>query len=211
MFSSVRPIWLAAALAVIASDAGAQTVFLQAAYGPDIRRFSADDTERVFDGTAGNVALAFGGFLTDHVAALIDMELGGSTTEARTVSLPIAGRPTTITTQYRLERRTWSALAGVHTARTRRVQLGVYAGLAFSSVRREVSSDAPPIVLSEPAEASVFTDRTADPVVAMDVAIRLGGPFSLLGGIRAQGLALSGDLRGITIRPRVGVRIDFQP
>jgi hypothetical protein len=207
----MRTIWLSAALAVLASDAAAQTVFLQAGYGSDLRRFSADDAERVFDGAAVNIGLAFGGFLTDRVAAMIDMELGGSTTEARTVSLPIAGRPTTIITQYRMERRTWSALAGVHTTRTRRVQLGVYAGLAFSSVRREVSSDAPPIVLSEPPEAAVFTDRTADPVVAADVAIRLGGPFSLLGGIRAQGLALSGDLRGITIRPRVAVRIDFQP
>jgi hypothetical protein len=186
-----------------------QSAFVQAAYGPDIRRFSGDDTERVFDAEAGNVSFGLGGFVADHLVVVVELDVGGSATQARTVSLPIAGRPTTITTEYTLERRTVSALAGYHTSRTRRVQLGVYAGLSFSSVKREVTSDAPPIVLSEPPAASIFADRTADPLVGADVAIGIASRLAVTLGVRAHGLALSGDLRGFTIRPRAGVRLSF--
>ena len=207
--SPVRTILLVVAIGIPGAPALAQSVFVQGAYGPDVRRFSGDDTERVFDTTSGNLALAIAGFVGAHVSAGIELDFGGTSTEARTVNLTISGRPATITTEYSLQRRSVSALAGLHTSAARRARFSAYAGLSFSSVRREIVSDAPPIVLSDPPGASVFTDRAADPVVGADAAIALGGRIAVVGGVRAHGLVLSGDLRGFTIRPRAGVRISF--
>jgi hypothetical protein len=92
------------------------------------------------------------------------------------VTGPIAGRPETVTTSYTLERRSLSAIAGFHTSPAYRVRLGCYAGLSFSTVRREIAADAPAIVLTPPLEPSIFTDRTTAPVVGVDVAVTIAPP-----------------------------------
>ena len=194
---------------MVCTPARAQPVFVQGVYGPDVRRFSGDETDLVFDSGAGSFALTVGGFVTRHVVVALEIDPGSAPAETRTVSLTTAGRPSTITTSYSLRRRTFSALAGLHTPATRRVQFGAYAGLSFNAVRREIASDVPPIVLADPAPASIFTDRTAEPIVGADVAIQVAPHVAVVGGIRANGLSLSGDMRGFSIRPRGGMRISF--
>jgi hypothetical protein len=193
-----------------ASDAGAQqTGFVQADFGADIRRFSGEDADRVFDARATSVTMGAAGFLTSHVSVSIELDIGASVTESRSVSLTVSGRPSTITTSYTLRRRTVAALAGLHTSDTRRVRLGCYAGLGFSSVRREISSDAPPIVLSAPQPPTVFLDRTAEPIVGADVAVRIVRHLSVLASLRAASLTLSPEQRGFSIRPGAGLRLLF--
>jgi hypothetical protein len=187
----------------------AQSVFVQGAYGPDVRRFSGDDTERVFDASVPAVTIGGGGFVRPHVSLSLEADFGGTSTEARTVTLTLAGRPATITTTYGLQRRSIAALAGVHTNRDGRVHVAGYAGLAFSAVRQEVVSDAPPIVLSNPQPPTIFSGRTAEPIVGADVIVAVAGPLAVSGGVRAQGLALGGTLRGFSVRPRVGLRVSF--
>jgi hypothetical protein len=190
-------------------EAPAQTGFLQAGYGVELRRFSADESDRVFDADTSNLAIGFSGFVTPRFSAGVELEIGADTTVERTTTLTISGRPTTVTTSFTTHRRGVSALAGVHNAPTARVRLGVYGGLAFSSVRREVASDAPPIVLSDPPEPSVFTDRSARPLVGFDAAVRVAEHLAVVASIRAQGLTLTGELGGFSIRPTAALRIMF--
>jgi hypothetical protein len=102
-----------------------------------------------------------------------------------------------------------SALVGYQTSVHNGVQAGYYAGLSFSTVRREISSDAEAVVLQTPAPTSLFTDRLAGAIVGMDVAIRVAPHVAVVPAIRAQGLGLSGDLGGHSIRPSIGVRISY--
>jgi hypothetical protein len=191
------------------TDASAQVIFLQGSYGADVRRFSADEGQEVFDGSASNLALAGGGFVTPRWTVGIELAVGGSSLAERSVTVPIAGRPETVTTSYTLERRSLSALAGFHTAPAHRVRLGCYAGLSFSTVRREISADAPTIGLTPPPEPSIFTDRTTAPVVGVDVAVTIAPAVAIVGSLRGQGLALVGDLTGFSIRPSGGLRVTF--
>ena len=123
-----------AAAVVLPAQPRAQSAFVQGSYGPDVRRFSGDDSDRVFDSESNNLTLTAGGFLLRHLTAAVEIDLGAGPTESRTVSVTIAGRPATITTSYTLRRRTVSALAGLHSAPVHRVRLAVYAGVSFSSV-----------------------------------------------------------------------------
>jgi hypothetical protein len=197
-------VWLAAAVPV-----RAQAAFVQGALGVDVRRFSAEETENVFDSESRAVAAGASGFFARHLSAGVEADFGSSASASRTVSVDISGRPTAITTTYTLRRRTVAALFGVHSGPGRRVRLGAYAGLAFSAVRREVSSDAPPVVLEEPSPPSVFLDRTVDAVVGVDAAFALVPRLAIVAGLRAQGLTLAGDTRGFSIRPAVGARVTF--
>jgi hypothetical protein len=202
---------LATGLAVIAASgtARAQDAFVQATIGADVRRFSGEDTQNVFDAAARTLTVAAGGFLTARVSGSVELDDGARAATLRTVSLAISGRPATITTRYALRRRTITALFGIHSAARRRARIGAYAGLAFSSIRREVSSDAPPIVLSEPAAPSVFVDRAVDLVVGTDLAVAVGPRLAVVAGLRAQGLSLAGGVNGMSVRPAAGVRVAF--
>lgn len=208
--NAARVLALVLVLLAFGSAARAQQAgFVQAAFGADIRRFSGEDADRVFDARATSGAIGATGLLTPHVSVGIELDLGASVTESRSVNLAISGRPSTITTSYTLRRRTVAALVGLHTSDTRRVRLGCYAGLGLNLVRREISSDAPPIVLSAPQPPSVFLDRTAEPIVGADLAVRIVSRLSVLAGVRAASLTLSPEQRGFSIRPGAGLRLLF--
>lgn len=142
-------------------DVAAQAAFVQGGIGTDIRRFSAEQGQAVFDGSGSTVWLAAGGFVTPRWTAGIELDFGERLTETRSVTVPIGGVPSTIRTSFSLERRTVSALGGFHTPREHRVRLGCYAGLAFSTVTREIVLDAPGPALPPP-EPSLLTDRTGE-------------------------------------------------
>jgi hypothetical protein len=82
-------------------------------------------------------------------------------------------------------------------------------GLSFTAFRREIASDAPDIVLQEPSPLSVLDERVTGPIVGIDAAIRLAPHVALVPGFRAQGLSLSGDLRGFSLRPTINGRLSF--
>jgi len=197
------------ALCALPAPLFAQGGFVQGGYGVDIRRFSGQETDTVFDANAGTATIGGAGFLTRSVSAGIEVELGASSEASQSVTLTIAGRPDTITTTYTSRRRSVSALAGLHSDAARPIRVGVYGGLAFLAFRRVTSSDAPPIVLTAPQPPTVFTDRAVAPVMHVDVAIRVTSHLAAVGTVRARGLDLTSELRGFSVQPGAVLRVTF--
>jgi hypothetical protein len=191
-----------------AAGAAAQSAFVQGGAGLDIRRFSAEEGQAVFDGSISAVTLGVGGFVTPRMTIGVELDFGGTTTETRSVTVPIGGVPTTVASSFALERRSVTALAGVHTSGAYRVRLGGYAGVAFSTVRREIATDVVGLPLPPP-EPSILIDRLAGPVVGVDVAVTVVPHVALVGALRAQGLALTGEVTGFSIRPAGFLRVTF--
>jgi hypothetical protein len=197
-------VWL-----IAASSAAAQSAFVEGGFSRDVRRFSNEGTQSAFDGTVNGFWVNASGLITPHVSVGVEFDSGGDVTFDDTVSVTISGRPTQITTTYKSERRGVSALAGLHTSPGRPVQVGVYGGLSFTVFRREISSDAPPIVLTETPAPSIFDEKVTSAIVGVDVAILLTPNIALVPAVRAQGLSLTGDLSGFSIRPSIGARVTF--
>ena len=195
--------------ALAATDAGAQSVFVEGGFAREIKRFSNEGDRSPFDGTATGVWVGTAGFFGSRWSVGVELDLGEETTSSETVSVTVSGRPTSITTSYTSRRRSLSALAGVHTPAGKPVRLGCYAGLSFTAFRREIASDAPAVVLQDPAPLAVFEERVTGAIVGVDVAVRVAPNVAVVPALRAQGLSLSGDLTGFSIRPSVGVRVSF--
>jgi len=198
---------------VIASLSGtpafAQRGYVQGGVAIDLRRFSGEPEDRVFDGNVQTLSLGGGGFLTAMFSASLELELGAESDEARSVSVTIAGRPETVTTTYSSRRRSVSALFGIHTSPHRAVRAGVYGGLAFTAFRQRIAADAPAVVLSAPPPPTEFTDRAATPIVGIDVAIAVARNLAVVGTVRAQDLGFSNELHGFSVRPGVAARVSF--
>jgi hypothetical protein len=193
---------------LVAANASAQSAFVQGGMQREIARFSGDPAEKVYDGSPSGVSVGGAGFLAPRWTAGVEVDLGGETSTSQTTSVTIAGRLTPITTTYALRRRSASALVGYQTSH-QRVTLGIYGGLSFSVVRRVVTSDAPGIVLTDPAPPAIFEDRTSGAIVGVDVAIEVAPHVFVVPGLRAQPITLGNDLAGHSIRPGVNVRIGF--
>jgi hypothetical protein len=204
----LRPL-LVVVSCLLAQDAAAQSGFVQGGSALDVKRFSHDAGTAVFDGTAGGLSIGAAGFLASRWSAGVELDISRSSTVTDTVTVAIAGRPTQIQTDYTSRRRTVSALIGFHSSRERRIQVGCFAGLSFTAFRREIVSDAPPIVLTEPAPLAVLDERVTGPMVGIDVAIRVGRAVAIVPSFRAQGLSLSGDLTGFSLRPGISGRVSF--
>ena len=202
-----RPIVLLAALA-FAAPAAAQSVFVQGGLSRDVRRFTHDGERSVFDATASGTWVGAGGFMTPRWSVGAELDLGGESVTTETASIILAGSRVDLRTNYAARRRTVTALAGFHSGGSR-VLVGCYAGLGFTAFRREIVSNAPPAVLQQPSSRSVLDERTTSAIVGVDVAIRVSGAVAAVAGVRAQGLRLSGDITGFSIRPAVGARVSF--
>ena len=203
----VRAIMVPAAL-VISSPAAAQSVFVQGGLSRDVRRFTHDGQGSVFDATASGSWIGAAGFMSPRWSAGAELDFGGESITTETAILALAGSPVNLRTTYASRRRTVTALGGFHTG-GRRVVVGSYAGLGFTGFRREIVSNAPPAVLQQPSSRSVLDERSTSAVVGVDVSIRVYGALSAVAGLRAQGLRLSGDLSGFSIRPALGARVSF--
>lgn len=193
----------------VASDAAGQSAFVEGGFAREIKRFSNEGNQSAFDGTVNALWIGGAGFVASRWSVGVEVDLGGESTSTETVSVTVAGRPTQITTSYTSRRRSVSALAGLHTAADTAVRIGCYIGLGFTAFHREIASDAPAVVLQEPAPLAVFDERTTGAIVGIDVAVRVAPNVAIVPALRAQGLSLSGDLTGFSIRPSIGARISF--
>lgn len=197
------------ALVALASNASAQSIFIEASAGADIRRFAADPEKSAFDGTAHTFAFAGGTEFHSHWVASAEVDRGGRSTRSTTTPVEVFGQSRVIHNSYTSEQRSISALAGYRTGRDRRVRMGCYGGVVFTLLRREIVSDAESIVLQADAPGSVYEQRLTGPIVGADVAVRVAAHMSILGALRAQGLRIGEDLGGHSIRPSIGIRIHF--
>jgi hypothetical protein len=193
---------------LLADQARAQTMFVQGGIVADMRRFSGQADDRVFDSNARTVMLGGGGFLTSIISAGVEVDLGTESSVAQSVTVNVAGRPEVITTTYGSRVRSIRALFGVHSP-PRAIRVAAYAGLAFTALRQRIATDAPPIVLSTPPPPTEFTHLGATPVVGVDVAVTITTGVALVGMVRAHNLGLSGDPQGFTVRPGAALRVSF--
>lgn len=205
---------LAAASFLIVSLFGTTPAFAQAAYIQggiltDVRRFSGQPTDRVFDANVAAIVVGGGGFLTSMISAGVELDFGAESEFAESVTVTIAGRPETVTTTWASRRRTVSALFGVHSPARHAVRVGAYAGLAFTAFQQRIAADAPSIVLPAPPPASEFTHLAATPIVGVDVAVAISRRLAVVGVVRAQALESGSDMRGFSVRPGVAARVSF--
>jgi len=197
-------------ISVLSADrAFAQTAFVQGGFGIDSRRFSRQPDDRVFDGNVGTVMIGGGGFLTPLVSASVEVDLGAELETAQRVTVTIAGRPEVVTTTYASRRRSVSALFGIHSTAERMVRVGAYAGLAFTAFQQRIAADAPAIVLSTAPPPSEFTHLAATPIVGIDLVAAFSRHLAVGAMVRAQGLGLSGELQGFSLRPGAVLRVSF--
>jgi hypothetical protein len=194
---------------LVATEAAAQGAFVQAGYTRDVKRFSHEGASSVFDSSADGFSAAVGAFVAPRWSLGVEMDFGGPSSVTDTVSVAIAGRPTDIRTTYSTRRRGVSALVGFHVPGSPAIQVGCYGGITFSAFRREIASDAPAIVLEEPASASVLNERVTSAIVGVDVAVKVTPHLAIVPALRAQGLSLSGGLAGFSLRPSLSARVVF--
>jgi hypothetical protein len=200
---------LTVVLVLSAATASAQSAFVQGTFGVDIKRFSGEAANSVFDGTAQAFAMGVGGHLTPHWTLLAELDISGRSSQTTTTSVAISGQLRDIHNTYTSDRRGLSALVGYETSLHRGVQLVYYAGLSLSTFGREITSDAEEIVLQTPAPTSDYTDRLTGPIVGVDAEIHVAPHLSLVPSLRAQGLPLGGDLGGHSVRSSIGARVSF--
>jgi hypothetical protein len=193
----------------VAGDAAAQSAFVEGGFAREIKRFSNEGGRSAFDGTVSSLWIGAAGYFGSRWSVGVEADFGGESTFSETVSVTVAGRPTAITTTYTSRRRSVSALAGVHSASGKLVRVSCYGGLSFVGFRREISSDAPPVVLEDPAPLSVLDERRTGAIAGIDVAFHVTRNLAIVPALRAQGLSLSGDLSGFSIRPSIGARVVF--
>jgi hypothetical protein len=207
-------------LAVLAlpSSASAQLVFIQGSVVADIKRFDDEAGQSAYDGTARALAFGIGHNITSHWFFSAEVDLGARSTRTTTTDVVvISGASRVIHNSYSSQRRSIAALAGYRTAPQRRVQLGYYGGVCFTTLRREIASDAAAVVLQDAAAlgldtfpvTSRYEDRLTGPIVGFDAAFRTGPHVAIVAALKAQGLKVGEELGGHSIRPAIGARIAF--
>ena len=192
-----------------ASSASAQSVFAQGSAGVDVRRFSAEPEKSPYDGTGSTFAFGGGAEFIGHWVVSAEADFGSSTTTSTQTSVVFNGQTLTVHTSYSAERRGVSALAGYRSDRHRRWRVGYYGGVSFTSLRREIVSDAESVVLQAPAPGSVYDQRLTSAIVGLDVSVRVGEHFAIVPALRAQGLTIGTELGGYSVRPSIGGRVSF--
>ena len=75
--SRLRALLLTTSL-LCAGPAFAQVAFVQGGFAVDLRRFSGQPEDRVFDGNVASMMLGGGGFLTKQTSASLELDLGAS-------------------------------------------------------------------------------------------------------------------------------------
>ena len=194
---------------VPADRAFAQAGFVHGGIATDVRRFSGQPDDRVFDANVSTVMIGGGGFLTPLISAGVELDLGRESLVEQNATVTIAGRPETVTTTYASRRRAVSGLFGIHSSASRAVRVGAYAGVAFTALRQRIASSAPPIVLPTAPPPTEFTQLGAAPIVGLDVSVTIARRLAIAGVIRAQGLDFGGELHGFSVRPGVVARVWF--
>jgi hypothetical protein len=202
-------LWLLAAFVATASSAAAQPFFVQASGGVDVRRFSAEPEKSPFDGTAGSFSAGAGTEFIPHWVVAAEFDLGRRTTTTTTTSAVFSGQTLTVHSAYSVERRTVAALAGFRSGHGGRLRVGYYGGVAFTTLRREIVSDAESVVLNSPAPGSVYDQRVTAAIVGVDAAVAIAPHVSVVPALRVQPLTIGTELSGRSIRPSVGVRLAF--
>jgi hypothetical protein len=196
-------------VALAAPRAHAQDVWVAGAVQHDVQRFTAGELPNRLDGSGvGWTALAALRLFT-HLTLSVEWSDTPSIEDVRQTTLEVNARSTVVTSSVAHTTRSVGGLAGFTHAASSRVQLSYRAGLAFTRVQREFFSDAAGIVLVRPSNdttpvTSVVRDRFTAAIAGIDARVRTFRQLHFVGGVRAQKLDLSPELRGWSLRTIAG-------
>lgn len=88
-----------------AADISAQSVFVQGSAAAEVKRFSGEPENTVFDGTAGAITFGVGGHITAHWTVGAELDLGAPSTTTTTTSVSVSGQNRDIHDAYTSQRR----------------------------------------------------------------------------------------------------------
>jgi hypothetical protein len=194
--------------------ASAQNFWVSGAVQRDVQRFSDNDATARLDGSATGWTIGGAALVSRHVAFAVEWSDAGTITDAETFTLEFAGRPLAITSTFSHRTRALVALGGFGHSLVSRVTLAYLIGAAFTSVRRDFTSDAPGLVLVPPSDratpgSSTVTDRNTGLAAGLDTRIRIVRHVHAALGARVQRIHLSPDASGWSVRMVAGAGWTF--
>ncbi len=193
----------------VAQTALSDRVYIGGSLLVDLKRFSGDPTDNVLDGESVGVSLTLGTAGGPRWDVEVGLDLPRSTQAVRERSV-ILGR-STAEIQSITDNRAVSATALVRFRPTRRgrVQLGFLAGITILRVRQHFEALAPDSIpasfIPRPVES---VDYGAGPTIGGDGRVDLGTHLALVSAIHVTTFG-AGEVSGLLMRPRVGVRWTF--
>jgi hypothetical protein len=199
----------------VPGEASAQAGFISGGFLYDIKRYSGDESQNVYDGQAAGGFVGVGAFVAKRLSAEFEMGLSRDTTTTVSTPVVIAGMGTVdFNTVYTTRLQTYSALFAVHTAPSERLHLSYRGGVTFVHHRREIL---PPNILpvnpqtpsTIPATPTVLIENVAGPTAGIDADVILSQRFAIVGALRVHAFRIATDLSAFSIRPMVGARVTF--
>jgi hypothetical protein len=147
-------------------------------------------------------------FLTARWTIGIEADWGGEATIVRSTRVQFRGQTFDLETRHRNAARSVAVVTGFDAPPLGRLQVRGVGGMAFTRVRRAIESEAPAVVLQDPTQPdrTEYVDRFATVIVGVDAAIAIARGLAIVPAVRAQGLHLTDDIDGYSIRPSLGVR-----
>jgi hypothetical protein len=214
-----------------ASLAGAQTTFVSGSLTGEIARFSFVEVQPAdyirpfdmpFDGEAIGFGLSVARAVGERWGVALEFVRPGTIVRDDTQELPIsiaifpALPPVIFERRLELRRLSWNTMAWLSHDAGSNVELTFLAGVSFTRVKYDETSNyvVSPLALLDPrffapfAPSNTTVQYGVDPVVGMDVHIRVTDHLAIVPGVRFQSGGI-GVRHGWLLRPSAGVRWGF--
>jgi hypothetical protein len=192
-----------------AQSPSAERAYVSASLFGDIKRFSGDPAESIFDGEALGVGIMLGA----SVHPRWDLQFGAdlprftATSRERVVTLQKRSFPLHSITRNRVL--SVATLARLRGARLGRVRLGYLAGMSFVRLRRDTHTVAPagtPAGLIPKPDTAV--EYSAAPTIGLDARVSVSRHLAIVPALHAAVFRLTAG-SGLLIRPRLGISWTF--
>jgi hypothetical protein len=211
--AGARRLGLALSLTLLtAHTAASQTIWLGAGVTRDIQRFAQDAVPNRLDGAATGWAALGALRLFGHLVIVGEWSDAGAIEDVRTITVRIGTRDVPITSTFRHRTRTAAAFAGFGHA-IGRTRLAYLVGVASTTVQREFSTNAAPLVLVAPSlpasSPPPLVDRMIAGAAGIDALIRLTSRLCVVAGARFQRIDLGPDVSGWSARSVAGLGVVF--
>lgn len=175
----------------------------------DIKRFSGDISDPLFDGQTIGGGVVVGTALHRRLDLQFGVDVPRFTATSRDRLVTFQRNTITLQSITANQTLSFTTLVRVRGASRGRVQLGYLGGLSIVRFRRDNHTEAPentPSALIPKPDGTV--DYAAGPTVGIDARIELSSHLSLVPGLYASVFSLA-DTNGVVIRPRVSMRWMF--
>lgn len=192
-----------------AASADAQSVYVGAGVLADIKRFSGNTENNIFDGKAPGLGLTLGTHLTNRWGLELGVDTPVGTTEFESRTLQVGRSSIAVESRTRNRILAVSALVRLRSAPHGRLQFGYLAGLNVARLRREFDTVAPDNTPSSLIPRAVETlDYAMAPRLGVDADIAVTKHLSVVPALHVSVFDFQ-DVNVVTLRPKIGVRWTF--